>query len=124
MNTENLLNASRRKASECHARTATAIREIVAAGEPLTFSSVMRMAGVSRTYLYQHEEFRKQIMGNHYKPRQCQDSQTTLIHIQKAEIVRLKRELVKAQQRLEKVNALEQEIKELKKQLRVAYSYE
>ena len=124
MNTENLLNASRRKAKECHTRTASAIAEIIAAGKPLTFSSVMRAAGVSRTYLYQHDEFRKQIMGKQYQPRQCQDSQGALIRIQKAEISRLKRELAKAQKRLEKVDALEAENQSLKRQLRAAYTYD
>jgi hypothetical protein len=124
MNTDNLLNASQRKAKECHARTTAAIAEIIAAGKPLTFSSVMRTAGVSRTYLYQHDEFRKQIMGNQYQPRQAQDSQAALIRIQKAEIARLKRELAKARKRLEKIDALESENQSLKRQLRTAYTYD
>jgi hypothetical protein len=124
MNTDNLLNASKRKSRECHTRTASAIAEIIAAGKPLTFSSVMRAAGVSRTYLYQHDEFRKQIMGNQYQPRQAQDSQAALIRIQKAEIARLKRELAKAQKRLEKIDALESENQSLKRQLRTAYTYD
>jgi hypothetical protein len=84
----------------------------------------MRTAGVSRTYLYQHDEFRKQIMGNQYQPRQAQDSQAALIRIQKAEIARLKRELAKAQKRLEKIDALESENQSLKRQLRTAYTYD
>jgi Family of unknown function (DUF6262) len=53
--------AAARKHSDAITRTQTALREIRQDGEPITFQSVARRAGVSRQWLYQQPELRNEI---------------------------------------------------------------
>lgn len=124
MNVENLRKASALKAKKCHDRVAAAIAKIVSSGQRLTFSSVSQEAGVSRTYLYRNEKFRQAISGAEYRSSDKSKSLESLVQIQKVEISRLSKELSSAQKQLEKLNALKAENEALKKQLRVAYSYD
>ena len=100
------------------------LQKIVSSGQRLTFSSASQEAGVSRTYLYRNEKFRQAISGAEYRSSDKSKSLESLVQIQKVEISRLSKELSSAQKQLEKLNALKAENEALKKQLRVAYSYD
>ncbi|MGH2762969.1 MAG: DUF6262 family protein [Thermoleophilaceae bacterium] len=61
MSPEPLRDAAQRRSSEAVARGRAALAELARRGEPITFQSVAREAGVSRQWLYTHTELRGEI---------------------------------------------------------------
>jgi hypothetical protein len=53
--------AAQRKSEQATARARSALRELDQRGEPVTFQSVARHAGVSRQWLYQRPDLRAEI---------------------------------------------------------------
>jgi hypothetical protein len=60
-NTQHLLAASRRRAEDTHQRALAALRRMDTAGDPITFEAIAREAGVSRSWLYTHNDLRTEI---------------------------------------------------------------
>lgn len=58
---EGLVNAAARRSERTLERARRALREIDAAGEPISFQAVARAAGVSRQWLYKQPELRAEI---------------------------------------------------------------
>ncbi len=59
--TARLAEAAAARTSDAAARARRAITKLHAAGQPVTFASVARTAGVSTSFLYQHPELRRDI---------------------------------------------------------------
>ena len=60
-NSHHVIQAAKLRAQQTRQRTVTALRRMDAAGEPITFDAVSREAGVSRSWLYAHEDLRTEI---------------------------------------------------------------
>jgi Family of unknown function (DUF6262) len=60
-NTRHLVEAARTRAEGTRRRAVTALHRMDAAGQPVTFDSVAREAGVSRSWLYAQQDLRRQI---------------------------------------------------------------
>jgi Family of unknown function (DUF6262) len=60
-NTTGLAEAADRRSQRAVERARRAIRRLDKAGEPVSFQSVAREAGVSRQFLYGHEQLRGEI---------------------------------------------------------------
>ncbi len=60
-NSAHLLAAARKRTSETRRRAETAIARIADAGTPITFETVAREAGVSRSWLYAQPDLRANI---------------------------------------------------------------
>ena len=58
---EHLQQAARRRHDQAMARATDALRELSAAGQPVTFASVARKAGLSTDFLYKHGDLRRKI---------------------------------------------------------------
>lgn len=60
-NTAPLITAARRRSELTRSRAVRAIRELDHAGTPVTFETVARTAGVSRSWLYGQPDIRGEI---------------------------------------------------------------
>ena len=56
-----LIEITRERASQKHKHTQAIIQKMIEQGELINYHTVAQAAGVSRTYLYQHEDLRQQI---------------------------------------------------------------
>ena len=60
-NTDKMIEAKKLDAQRRYHATYKALREMLENGEKVNFYTVSERAGVSRTYLYNHPEFRRMI---------------------------------------------------------------
>jgi hypothetical protein len=60
-NTRFLLQASRQRSQATRQRASQALRDLAATGTPVTFQTVARAAGVSRSWLYAQPDLRGEI---------------------------------------------------------------
>jgi hypothetical protein len=60
-NTHHLALAARRRAERTHQRAVAALRRMDTAGQPITFDSLAREAGVSRSWLYTQQDLRAEV---------------------------------------------------------------
>ena len=60
-NTHHLTLAARRRAERTHQRAVAALRRMDTAGQPITFDSLAREAGVSRSWLYTQQDLRAEV---------------------------------------------------------------
>lgn len=58
---EHLQRAARRRHDDARTRATDALRELSSAGEPITFASVARRAGLSTDFLYKQGDLRQKI---------------------------------------------------------------
>ncbi|MGI8684626.1 MAG: DUF6262 family protein [Acidimicrobiales bacterium] len=56
-----LVAAARRRHDDTHRKAADALRNLDAAGEPISFAAVARAAGISRAWLYRDDAVRAEI---------------------------------------------------------------
>jgi len=63
-NSEQLITAARRRHELTRSKALQALHELVAAGEPVTFQTVAGRAGVSRSWLYAHDDVKAEIQGH------------------------------------------------------------
>ena len=123
-NTDALRKSAEYRANAAFQRSMNAIQALVNGGRQVTFASVSEQAGVSRTYLYGHQELRQLINKYRVSTGESRDaSMAAMIKLLRVEVARLERELKQAKTAAEKVEALEKENQELRKQLRTAYKY-
>jgi hypothetical protein len=111
-----LATAARRKREQAQTRARNALRELDQQGRPITFQSVARHARVSRQWLYQQPELRKEIEA--LRDRSIADSRPRVPDAQRASTASLR-------QRLENLRAenrrLREQVTELKAELAIAY---
>lgn len=84
-----LIEKTKKEAVEKHLRTQLIIEKMVENGEVINYQTVSAAAGVSRTYLYKHKEFRGLI-------EICRVTGMTKRQLQQ-EVVRLRVQLRKTQ---------------------------
>lgn len=60
-NSRHIITAAQQRAEKTRQRAAAALRRLDAAGKPITFDSVAREAGVSRSWLYAQTDLRSEI---------------------------------------------------------------
>jgi hypothetical protein len=60
-NSRHIVDAARRRSDDTRSRAIQALRELDAAGEPVTFEAVAKRAGVSRSWLYGQPDLRAEI---------------------------------------------------------------
>jgi hypothetical protein len=60
-NSRHLVTAAQQRAEQTRQRAVAALRRLEAAGKPITFDSVAREAGVSRSWLYAQTDLRSEI---------------------------------------------------------------
>ena len=94
-NTKAIVNHSKQNSDLCKKRTLEAIDAIIASGEPFTLQAVANKAGVTRQFIYDHEDILSII--NSYRKKSSNkkhnDAKDVIINNQKHEIDRLKKQL-------------------------------
>ncbi|MEU6201402.1 DUF6262 family protein [Streptomyces sp. NPDC047061] len=60
-NSQRIVDAARRRSEYTRAKAVQALRSLDAAGEPVTFETVAKRAGVSRSWLYAQSDLRAEI---------------------------------------------------------------
>lgn len=127
--TKAMISEVKRKAAERQSEILKSIKKMAAAKEKITFYSVAKRTGASKSYLYNNEAIAAMIreLRNDQKPEQSQESQSVLIKALKRKIRQLESEIKEL--RAENDNSykaqcekLRQENRELKTQLETAYS--
>src|SRR4051812_49001002 len=115
MAAEPLNQAARARHQRTAARAEQALRELVAAGAPVSFHAVARRAGVSRQWLYTQPELRARIEALRDRAPAAPDGVPTRQRASEASL----------RQRLESVRAENQRLREentaLKAELAIAY---
>ena len=94
-NTKAIVNHSKEKSDVCVKKTLEAIDKILASGKRFTLQAVADEAGVTRQFIYDHEEILS-IIDSHRKnssKKKHNDSKDVIINNQKHEIERLKKQL-------------------------------
>jgi hypothetical protein len=111
-----LATAARRKSEHAHARACNALGELDQQGRPITFQAVARHAGVSRQWLYQQPELRREI--ERLRDRNIAATAPRVPDAQRASTASLR-------QRLENLRVenrgLREQVAELKTELAIAY---
>ena len=94
-NTKAIVSHSKQNSDLCKKRTLEAIDAIIASGEPFTLQAVANKAGVTRQFIYDHEDILSII--NSYRKKSSNkkhnDAKDVIINNQKHEIERLKKQL-------------------------------
>ncbi|MER6076173.1 DUF6262 family protein [Streptomyces sp. NPDC001817] len=60
-NSQHIVNAARRRSEYTRSRAIQALRELDAAGEPVTFEAIAKRAEVSRSWLYGQPDLRTEV---------------------------------------------------------------
>ena len=127
MNTSNIepmISFTKNKAAIRQAEVLEVIQIMKSKGMKITFYSVAKMTGASRSYLYSNDIINTEI--NKYRSFNSNNTNTTTndtIHQLKKQIQKLKKENTSLKKYKEKYEQLNVENAELKKQLEVAYKY-
>lgn len=128
-NTSKIIELAKNKSEQTKNKVIEVINEMLVNGEKITFYSVYKRAGVSKSYVYKNEEVRLVIetyRKSSVKKKQGNEAKDVIIEAQKKKIKELERkikELKKSETYKEKYERLLIENKELKKQLENAYTY-
>ena len=94
-NTEAIVNHSKQNSDDCRKRTLEAINTILASGKSFTLQAVANEAGVTRQFIYDHEDILSIIDSHRNKSgkKKHDDAKDVIINNQKHEIARLKKQL-------------------------------
>lgn len=133
MKSDRMVEIRKKESIEKEVMVINTIKDMAANNEKISFTTVYKKAGVSKGYVYQNDNIRKQIehyLNNPVHSRKSDDSKDSIIEMQRARILELEKEhklLERYKDELEiqkeKNRKLNEEIKQLKKQLSVAYKY-
>jgi hypothetical protein len=115
-NTDGLRANAQRKAIAAEQRAEAAIAQLIKEQRPITFKAVAETAGISTAWLYEHEAIKERIM--HLRTQQTPKAQVKIPPKEQASDA--SKNAVIAALRL-RVQKLEQENRDLKRQVEVAY---
>ena len=128
-NTDKVVSMAKMKSESTKQLVIDTINAMIEKGEDITFYSVYKKAGVSKSFVYNNQEVRKIIESQRkttVKKTQTQDAKDIIIESQKHKIKELENELSKNRKDelwKEKYEKLKEENEELKLQLEKAYEY-
>lgn len=128
-NTNKIIELAKSKSEETKNKVIEVVNEMLANGEKITFYSVYKKAGVSKSYVYNNEEIRLIIetyRKSSVKKKQGSEAKDVIIEAQKKKISELERKLKefeKAETYKDKYEKILAENKVLKEQLKNAYEY-
>lgn len=111
-----LATAARRKSEHAQIRARNALRELDQQGRPVTFQAVARQAGVSRQWLYQQPELRREIERLRARPALDRSPLVPDAHRASDASLRQRLETLRAENR-----ALREQATDLKAELAIAY---
>lgn len=111
-NSRHIIAAAQRRSQYTRARAVQALRELDAAGRPVTFDTVAKRAAVSRSWLYAQPDLRAEVERLRALQRRAPDS--TLPARQRASEVSLRRRLEAANAR---IRVLTEENRQLRNQM-------
>jgi AraC-like DNA-binding protein len=110
-NSHHLVAAARRRALDTRARAVRALRRLEGAGRPVSFDTVAREAGVSRSWLYDQADLRAEITRLRGRSNTLPTSPPVPIR-QRASDASLRRRLEAANQQLRRLRAENQRLRE------------
>jgi Family of unknown function (DUF6262) len=116
-NSRHLVTAARSRAAQTRQRALIALQQLDAAGQPVSFGTVARQAGVSRSWLYTQPDLRADIQRRRGHDSPARAAHTTLPDRQRASEASLLRRLEAATDRIRR---LENENRQLRGSLAVA----
>ncbi len=128
-NVENMVKAAKSKTENTRKKAIEGINEMISNGENITFYSVNKKTGISKTFLYKDEEVSNLINENRTKKAkkvQTDKSKDAIIEAQKRLIKELQEEvnqLKDSQNYKAKYEETLSELHEVKRQLKKAYKY-
>lgn len=126
--TDKIKEHAKKKASTRQAEVLDAIKEMNKSGEKVTFYSVQKKTGASKSYLYNNEVISSAIKGiRNGSTTRTENSNIAIIAALRAENKKLKKELDELKKANDdsykvKYEKAKREVEELKKQLEKAYT--
>jgi uncharacterized protein YceH (UPF0502 family) len=117
-NVDGLRTAAQRKAEVTQQKAEAALAQLLKEQRPVTFNAVAEMAGISTAWLYGNEAIKQRIM--HLRAQQVPVAQVKIPPREQASSASKDAIIVALQKR---VREQAEEIKELRKQLEVAYQH-
>ena len=109
-NTSKMIEYAKQKTEKCYTKVNVAISTMTKENIPINFNTVSSYAGVSKRFLYTHEEIKNTIMQlrnqehfpNNYKSKQkmTDSSKDVIINSQKLKIENLQQEILKLKEEL------------------------
>lgn len=130
--TDRIVEMAHKKATDRQKEVMDAVKRMQKEGKKITFYSVMKETGASKSYLYTNKAIYDIIVeardGQAPKTPRAAQSKDAIIKMQKSKIMELERKISSLQSENDesykaKYQRVAAENQELKEQLRVAYSY-
>ncbi|WP_050632256.1 DUF6262 family protein [Bacillus andreraoultii] len=128
-NTSKIVSMAKEKTEIKKSTVIETINKMIENGEKINFYTVTKRAGVSKSFLYKYDEIRELIEKYRQSPtkkKQSKDAKDVIIESQKRKIKELEKEIKQYQKDelwKEKFEKLNEENKDLKKQLEKSYKY-
>lgn len=128
-NTDKIIAMAKTKTEETKNKVIDTINKMLEDGEKITFYSVYKNSGVSKSFVYNNDEIRMIVETYRQSPvkrNRTKESKDVIIETQKKKILELEKQLKEFQKTetyKEKYERLLVENEELKKQLKSAYEY-
>ena len=122
-NTEGMLAARKKQAEDKERYVLSVIRDMRKNGESVTFYSLQKKTGCSKSYLYGNEKIAEAVR-NGGPAKRSPDSMEMLLKAEKEKNSQLEKQIRELQKYKDRYEKLRQENQELKHQLSAAYEYE
>lgn len=127
MNCDKMIETNKQRTQDTHDKVLKTLNEMLKNNENITYYSVAKKTGVSRSFLYKDEEIKtfidKYKTSKSTKKIQSQDAKDVIINAQKQKIKELEKYQKENENYKEKYDQLLKENKALKEQLKNSYDY-
>lgn len=127
MNCDKMIETNKQRTQDTHDKVLKTLNEMLKNNENITYYSVAKKTGVSRSFLYKDEEIKtfidKYKTSKSTKKIQSQDAKDVIINAQKQKIKELEKYQKENENYKQKYDQLLKENKSLKEQLKNSYEY-
>ena len=127
MNCDKMIETNKQRTQDTHDKVLKTLNEMLKNNENITYYSVAKKTGVSRSFLYKDEEIKtfidKYKTSKSTKKIQSQDAKDVIINAQKQKIKELEKYQKENENYKQKYDQLLKENKLLKEQLKNSYEY-
>ena len=127
MNCDKMIETNKQRTQDTHDKVLKTLNEMLKNNENITYYSVAKKTGVSRSFLYKDEEIKtfidKYKTSKSTKKIQSQDAKDVIIKAQKQKIKELEKYQKENENYKQKYDQLLKENKLLKEQLKNSYEY-